>query len=133
VYQPGKSEFGGQFEVQSYKLEKVDLTFDLPKTVYFRGETVKGKAVARYQYGTPLAHRPIQVHLPDGRVLTGTTDEAGDYTFEFETTGFAEEQALRMVAQLPQDNAATAAIGSLAGRAFPLELHTARGVYLSGE
>src|SRR4029079_7183805 len=30
LYQPGKSEFAGSFEVQAYKLEKVDMTFDLP-------------------------------------------------------------------------------------------------------
>jgi TolA-binding protein len=133
VYQPGKSEFAGQFEVQAYKLEKVDLTFDLPKTVYFRGETIKGSVAARYQYGTPLAQRPIRVALPDGRVLEGTTDDAGRYSFEMETTGFAEEQALRLVAQLPQENVAVAARVSLAVRAFGIAVHTARDVYLDGE
>ena len=28
LYQPGKSEFAGQFEVQSYQLQPIDLTFD---------------------------------------------------------------------------------------------------------
>src|SRR5262249_52562981 len=59
LYQPGKSEFAGQFEVQAYQLRKVDLTFDLPRTVYYRGETIKADLVARYQYGTPLAGRPV--------------------------------------------------------------------------
>ena len=55
LYQPGKSDFAGQFEVQAYQLEKIDLAFDLKKTVYFRGETVAADLVARYQYGEPAA------------------------------------------------------------------------------
>ena len=35
VYQPGKSDFAGAFEVQSYQLEPTDLAFDLKKTVYY--------------------------------------------------------------------------------------------------
>ena len=41
VYQPGKSDFAGSFEVQSYQLEPIDLSFDLKKTIYYRGETVE--------------------------------------------------------------------------------------------
>ena len=133
LFQPGKSEFAGAFEVQAYQLEKIDLAFDLPKTVFYRGETVEGALVARYQYGTPLANRPIAVHLPDGRTLEGKTDAAGKYSFELETTGFAEEQALRLVARLPQDNVAVAAAVMLAVRAFRIDLSTTRDVYLDGE
>jgi TolA-binding protein len=133
LFQPGKSEFTGQFEVQAYQLEKVDLTIDLPKTVYFRGETVEGNAVARYQYGTPLAARPIALTLPDGRTLTGVTDATGKFHFSLETTGFLEEQPLRFVAQLPQDNTAAAAAVMLAVRAFSIGLSTKRDVYLDGE
>ncbi|MDB5352496.1 MAG: large extracellular alpha-helical protein, partial [Planctomycetota bacterium] len=131
--QPGKSEFAGAFEVQAYQLEKIDLAFDLPRTVYYRGETIKGTVVARYQYGTPLANRAIAVQLPDGRTLSGQTDAAGKYAFELETTGFAEEQALRLVARLPQDNVAVAATVMLAVRAFRIDLNTSRDVYLDGE
>ena len=92
LWQPGKSEFAGAFEVQAYQLQKIDLAFDLPRTVYYRGETIKGSLVARYQYGTPLANRPIALQLPDGRTLQGQTDAAGKYAFELETTGFSEEQ-----------------------------------------
>src|SRR5579864_3188164 len=133
VYQPGKSEFAGGFEVQSYQLQKVDLAFDLPKTVYYRGETIKADLVAKYQYGTPLSGHPINVQLPDGRVLHGSTDEAGKYHVEFETEGFAEEQVLRLVAQLPQDGVAAAANVALAIRAFRIDLRTSRDVYLDGE
>ena len=61
VYQPGKSEFAGSFEVHSYQLEPIALSFDLKKTVFYRGETIEANLVARYQYGAPVAGRPIEV------------------------------------------------------------------------
>ena len=133
LYQPGKSEFAGEFEVQSYQLQKIDLKFDLKKTVYFRGETVKGDIVARYGYGAPVANRPIALRLPDGRVLHGTTDHAGKYPLEFSTDGFAEETTLRLAAQLPQDGVTAGANVALVIRAFDIVLQTTRDVYLDGE
>ena len=87
LYQPGKSDFAGAFEVQSYQLEAMDLTLDLSKTVVFRGETVEGDVVAKYQYGAPAAGRPVAVRLPDGRVVRGTTDAAGKYHVELPHRG----------------------------------------------
>jgi alpha-2-macroglobulin len=133
VFQPGKSDFAGQFQVDSYRLEPVDLSFDLKKTVFYRGETIQADLIAHYQYGAPLATRPIEVNLPDGRILHGTTDNAGKYHFEFPTDGFAEEQALRLAARLPEDNVAATAAVMLAVRGFDLTLETSRDVYLAGE
>ena len=133
VYQPGKSDFAGAFQVDSYQLEPIELSFDLKKTVFYRGEPVQADVVARYQYGAPVATRPIEVNLPDGRILHGTTDAAGKYHFEFPTVGFAEEQALALTARLPQDNVAAAANVMLAVRGFEISLSTSRDVYLDGE
>ena len=83
MFQSGKSDFAGSFEVQSYQLEPIDLTFDLKTTVYYRGETIAADLVARYQYGAPVANRPIDVELPDGRILHAQTDTAGKYHLEF--------------------------------------------------
>ena len=80
-----------------------------------------------------MAGRPIDVQLPDGRILHGTTDAAGKYHVEFPTEGFAEEQALALAARLPQDNVAAAASVMLAVRAFASASHTTRDVYLDGE
>ena len=51
VFQPGKSDFAGSFEVHSYQLEPISLSFDLKKTVFYRGETIQATLVAKYQYG----------------------------------------------------------------------------------
>ncbi len=133
VSQPGKSVFSGSFEVQSYQLEPIDLRFNLEKSVVYRGETVKGDVIARYQYGEPLASRPIEVSLPDGRTLHGTTDADGKYHVEFSTEGFAEEQTLGLAARLPQDNVSASAAVRLAVRGFEIGLSTTRDVYLDGE
>ncbi len=133
LFQPGGSEFAGAIEVQAYQLQKVDLEISVPRTVYFRGEKVEGKAIAKYQYGTPLAGRPIVLQLPDGRSINGTTDPAGEFAFEFATEGFAEEQAMRIAAALPNDGVAAQAMLALAVRAFRIDLTTARDVVLDGE
>ncbi len=133
LYQPGKSEFAGQFEVQSYQLQPIDLAFDLKKTVYFRGQTIEADVIARYQYGAPVANRPISVRLPDGRIVHATTDASGKYHIEFPTEGFSEEQTLRLMAQLPQDNVGAIASVVLAVRAFSISVSTPRSVYLDGE
>ncbi len=109
LFRPGGSDFSGSFEVQTYQLEKLGLDFDLPRTVYFRGETVRGSVAARYGYGAPASGRPIEVTLPDGRTVRGSTDGAGRFAFEFATDGFAEEQAMTLTARIPgEDVAATA-------------------------
>jgi tetratricopeptide (TPR) repeat protein len=133
AYQPGKSDFSGSFEVQSYQLEPIDLSFDIKKTVFYRGEIVTADVVARYQYGAPVQGRPLDVALPDGRILHGTTDQAGRYHVEFPTEGSAEEQSLALSARLPQDNVAADATVALAVRGFDINLSTTRDVYLDGE
>lgn len=133
VYQPGGSEFAGNFEVQAYQLQKIDLTFDLPRTVYYRGETVEGHLIAKYQYGTPLADRAIAVALPDGRTLQGRTDAAGRYAFSFATDAFAESQFLGISAQLPEDDVAAMARVALAVEGFTIALDTPRTTLLADE
>ena len=133
VFQPGKSEFAGSFEVHSYQLEPIALSFDLKKTVVYRGEPVQATLVAKYQYGAPVAGRPVDVQLPDGRIVHGTTDQAGQFAVEFPTEGFAEEQPLVLAARLPQDNVATAASVMLAIQGFRISLKTTRDLYLDGE
>ena len=133
VYQPGKSEFSGMFNVQSYQLQPIDLSFDLKQTVYYRGDTVEADILAKYQYGAPVAHRPIEVTLPDQRVASGSTDATGKFHVSFSTDGFAEEQMLRITARLPQDNVSAAAAVILAIRGFSIGVQTNRTVYLDGE
>nr|WP_303652759.1 MG2 domain-containing protein [Paludisphaera mucosa] len=133
VFQPGKSDFSGSFEVQAYQLQAIDATFDLPKSVYYRGEAVEADVIARFQYGAPAAGRPVEVVLPDGRTVRGRTDATGKFHVAFTTEGFAEEQMLNLVANLPEDGVQAVAGLVLAVRGFAIQVDTDREVYLSGE
>ncbi len=133
VSQPGGSDFSGGFEVQAYQLEKLGLEFDLPRTVYYRGEAVKAIVKARYGYDAPASGRPIAVRLPDGRTIRGVTDANGQFPVEFATESFGEDQALAIVAQLPADNVAARASVRIAVEGFSIGLSTPRNVYLDGE
>ena len=128
VFQPGKSDFAGAFEVQSYQLEPIDLSFDLKKTVFYRGETIEADVVARYQYGAPVANRPIEVTLPDQRVAQrGTTDADGQVPRQLlRPRGSPRSRRLRLVARLPQDNVTAAAAVMLAIRGFNIGIQTNR-------
>jgi len=133
VSTPGGSDFSGSFEVQAYQLEKLGLEFDLPRTVYYRGEAVKGTLQARYGYDAPASGRPIAVRLPDGRTIRGVTDADGKFPIEFATEGYGEDQALTIVAQLPVDNVFARANVRVAVQGFSIGLTTPRNVYLDGE
>ena len=133
VYQPNRSDFASTFEVQAYRLAKATLIVKFPRPVFLRGERVEGEVVAENADGSPLAGRLVDVSLPDGRTLHSSTDAAGRFPFTLNTEGFAEEQALRVVARLPQDGIEAAAVAALAVHAFGIQAKTTRDVYLSGE
>jgi uncharacterized protein YfaS (alpha-2-macroglobulin family)/TolA-binding protein len=133
VFQPGKSEFAGEFNVQAYQLQKVEVTIDLPRTVYYRGEAIEGAVVAKYQYGTPLAGRDVQVALPDGSTLTGATDAAGRFPFKVATDGFGETQTLSINAAIPSEGVGASASVAVALQGFRIDLETTRTVYLDAE
>jgi uncharacterized protein YfaS (alpha-2-macroglobulin family)/tetratricopeptide (TPR) repeat protein len=125
--------FSGSFEVQLYKLEKMDLSFDLPQKILFRGEELKGKIIARYYYGEPVAGREIEYFLPDGRRYVGTTDEKGELAFSYDTADLQEEQPLVLRASIVGENVAAQVSAFMAIRAFKLSVSVIRDVYLSGE
>ena len=119
LYQPGKSEFAGQFEVQSYQLAD-----DRPGLRPQEDGLLTG---ARRSRPTSSPATSTARRSPAGRSPSAcpTAARAGDdrrrrasFTSSSPTEGFAEEQALRLVAQLPQDNVAAAASVMLAVHGF---------------
>ncbi|HUE12676.1 MAG TPA: tetratricopeptide repeat protein, partial [Planctomycetaceae bacterium] len=129
----GKQTYTSQFEVHEAKLEQIRLEVDLPRKVYYRGEKIEGKIRLRYYYGTPLAGREIQYRLADDRLQTGTTNAAGELTFEFSTRRYSESQTLQLDVLSPEHNLRTLERVFLAARGFDIQLSTVRKVYLGGE
>ncbi|WP_337176859.1 MG2 domain-containing protein [Paludisphaera sp.] len=133
VFQPGKGEFAGSFQVRSYQLQPIDVAIEMPRTVYYRGETVEADVVVRFQYGAPAAGRAVETTLPDGRVVRGKTDAAGKFHVSFPTADFAETRRLSIVAALPEDGVNAAAEVMVAVEGFAIRVESDRDVYLDGE
>ncbi len=130
---PNGPTFQGTFEVQRYKLERMELRIEPERKVVFRGETLEGKIVARYYYGEPVADREIAYVLPDGRRHTARTDDEGEVAFSFDTRDMRDEQPLHIRASIVGENVQARAAAYLAVRAYRAGVRLVRDVYLSGE
>lgn len=134
LHQPGGTQsYETTFRVHQYQLQSVQLEIDVPKQVYFRGETIQGTASLKYYYGTPLAGKTVTWQLANGRQHTGTTNSKGEIQFEFPTREFRESQALNIVATYPEKNLTAASTVHLATRGFAIRVKTLRNVYIDGE
>jgi hypothetical protein len=82
----------GYFQVATYRLDKVRLAIELPKTVYLRGEEIKGKVVAKYYYGEPLAKRKVRFGWNNAVGEERETNEKGEFEFTIPTRQFEEDE-----------------------------------------
>lgn len=126
-------QFVGYFNVEEFRLRKVELNFDLERRLFFRGETVPIVVSASYYYGEPVANAPLNLTLPDGRVLNLRTDGQGIARTTFETRDLASEGAYSLRAQLPEEGVGTADGFRLVTQGFDTVVSTARDVLLAGE
>lgn len=121
------------FTVRSFDLPQAQLEVELGATVAFPGESVTGRVLARTWYGGPLPDAPLQLHLPDGRVLDLKTDADGAAIFTFETAGLDEGVHLDFRAIYVEAGIAAAAQCFLAPTGFRVAVQTRRPVALAGE
>lgn len=125
--------FNGTFQVQRYKLEKVKLAFEFPQKVYFRGESIDAKIVAKYYWGTPAAAESIEYTLPDGRKYEGRTNEKGEIEIKFDPSGFQPGTTLGFHALAKGHNIAAQDAVTLAALGFQVSLEPSQPVSLAGE
>lgn len=125
--------YAGPFRVEHYRLDPVQLTIDVPRTTYYRGEEIEGSIIAKYSYGTPLAGREVRYTFSDGRTHTATTDAEGKVAFKLPTREFRESQGLQLVAELPERNLRAISNFLLAVRGFSIGITTVRGIVTAGE
>ena len=134
LHQPGGTQsYETSFRVHQYQLQSVQLEVDVPKQVYYRGETVEGTVSLKYYYGTPLAGKIVTWQIADGPQHTGTTNAKGELYFEFPTREYRESQQLAIVAQYPEKNLSAVSNVHLATRGFAIGVSTLRNVYIDGE
>lgn len=125
--------FSGTFQVQRYKLEKVELAFEFPRKVYFRGESIAARIKASYYWGTPAAGESIEYILPDGRKYEGRTDENGIIEITFDPSGFLPGRTLAFQALAKAYNVGAQDSVMLAALGFQVSLSPSAPVALAGE
>ncbi len=134
VHQPaGNQSYETSFQVLEYRLEPVELAIDLPRHVYYRGETVEGSITLKYYYGTPISGRDVQYQFGNEGWQTAQTDAEGKIAVSFETQDYAESQPVALQVSYPERGLTTAETVYLATRGFEIAAATLRDVYIDGE
>jgi alpha-2-macroglobulin len=126
-------QFQGTFEVREFKLEKIKLTMDFPRRVWFRGEKIETTVQAAYYWGEPLANRVIRCILPDRRIERITTDAEGKAKLTFDTTGLTPGSQLTFTASLDGENVTLTESLTLARLGFSIDAKPSQPVVIAGE
>lgn len=125
--------FQGGFRVEVFQLEPIQITVDIPRRVFYRGEKIEGTIRVAYVFGTPLAEKLVRYQLADQPVQTAMTDAQGEIHFSFETREYLETAMLPLVVSLPERNLAVTETFVLTTHGFTVDVTTPRRVYLPGE
>ena len=126
-------QFQGTFEVREFKLEKIKLTLDVARRVWFRGETIEATLQAAYYWGEPLANRALRCTLPDRRTELVTTNAEGKAKLTFNTTGMTPGSQLTFVAALDGENVTLTESFTLARLGFGITATPSQPVVIAGE
>ncbi len=100
----GGKRYSSTFEVQRFKLEKMRLTVETDRPVYFRGETIKLTIDAQYYWGQPVVDKPVRYRLPDGRQFVVKTNAEGKIEVSYDTTGLTPRRAMAFSASIEGEN-----------------------------
>ncbi len=125
--------YQGSFQVREYRLEPVRLSIETDRTVFYRGEEISGKIVARYYYGAPLANRLVQYQLAGERLHEARTNDKGEVEFKLPTRDFSESQVLPLKVTLPERSLNVVRNFVLATQGFNIDVSVVRDTYLVGE
>ena len=125
--------FNGNFEVQQFQTEKIQLTLDFPRQVYFRHQTVEATFTANYYYGQPVKGALIRYVLPDGQTFTEPTDDQGQLKITFDTSLQVPGSTLNFNGTIEGENVSVATSVFLAQLGFSIQISPSTEVSLSGE
>ncbi len=127
------TRYSGTFDVQRFKLEKMKLTVETDRPVYFRGETVKLTVDARYYWGQPVADKPVRYRLPDGRTFVAKTNAKGKIELSYDTTGLTPGRAMAFSASIEGENVQAAGQAYLAKLGFSATVKPSAPLVMAGE
>jgi alpha-2-macroglobulin len=129
---PGKNSIQGNFEVASFEMRAIELAVDFEQAVYYRGDIVRGTVSAAFYYGEPVADSPLQLTMPDGRVLALRTDSEGKASFEVFTRSLPAVGALAVSARLTEEDVYAAGVVQLSDLGFRANISVPHSVVLAG-
>ena len=133
VKTPPRHTFAGHFLVQRFQLEKVQLTLDFPRGVYFRGEKIDSTFIASYYYGQPVKGARIRYTLPNGQSYTESADDQGKLPITFDTALVKPGEWLHFKGVVEGENVGVEATVFLAHLGFSIAVKPSAEVILSGE
>jgi uncharacterized protein YfaS (alpha-2-macroglobulin family)/TolA-binding protein len=125
--------YQGTFQVAECREEPIQVSIDLPKAVYCRGEDVTGTIRVAYRYGEPLVDQLVHYQLLKDREYTARTNERGEVPFTLPTRNFFADQTLELSVKLPDQKVERKRPLSLVLKEFAAEVTTTRDVYLANE
>ena len=125
--------FTGNFQVQRFQLEKLQLSLDFAREVYFRGETVEATFTARYYYGQPAKGAKIKYHTPDGQSYTKETDDNGKLELTFDTALMRPGSVMYFRGDIEGENVKVERYVILAHLGYRISVQPPDDVVLSGE
>lgn len=125
--------YNGTFKVKEFQLEKMRLTMESDRDVYFPSETVKLTISAEYYWGQPVPNKAIRYHLPDGRHFVKETDEKGQLEVTYQTQGVRADRELQFKAFIKGENVSNTHGVYLAENGYTIDVSTQRDLVLSGE
>ena len=129
---PAGRSYTRTFKVQPYSVRRLELALDFDRNVYYRGETVELEVRADYSYGEPVAHSPLSVRTPDGKVHQVETDAEGRFKLAFDTRELERVGPMRFEAKLTEESVSESATAFLASTGFRIDLEKMEPVHLLG-
>lgn len=125
--------YTGHFQVEQFQLQKMELSFDFERDVYYRGEVVEATLRAQYYWGEPVVNRSIRYHLPDGRSFVERTDDEGALRITFDTAGVMPGSVLPFQATLEGEDVYAAGFVHLPQYGFNVSVVPSQDLALAGE
>ena len=125
--------FVGGFKVAVYELDTVRVEIKSDRSVYFRGEEIKGTISVRYYYGAPVVNKTVDYKLANGESQSAETNEKGEVEFSLPTRELADGSQYNLQVSVPQLNVNGTRTFLIAASEFQLGLSTKRNVFLNEE
>ena len=122
-----------QFEIGPPPAETARLTIDLPRSVYYRGQTIEGVFRVVLPHDRPLADAKVEYCLGEQPTATVTTDARGEARFAIATDDWEGQNTSVLTASVAARDISRQSPITIATRSFSLVLSTARPVYVAGE